>query len=64
MCNLSNDTSQVAATVEASSSVVGLRMTMALIPIIGLVIAVVVFHKKYILTESKLKEIVEELKKR
>ena len=64
VCNLSNDTSQGAATVEASSSVVGLRMTMALIPIIGLVIAVVVFHKKYILTESKLKEIVEELKKR
>ncbi len=64
VCNLSNDTSQGAAAVEASSSVVGLRMTMALIPIIGLVIAVVVFHKKYILTESKLKEIVEELKKR
>ena len=64
VCNLSNDTSQGAATVEASSSVVGLRMTMALIPIIGLVIAVVVFHKKYFLTESKLKEIVEELKKR
>lgn len=64
VCNLSNDTSQGAAAVEESSSVVGLRMTMALIPIIGLVIAVVVFHKKYILTESKLKEIVEELKKR
>lgn len=64
VCNLSNDTSQGAAAVEASSSVVGLRMTMALIPIIGLVIAVVVFHKKYILTESKLKEILEELKKR
>ncbi len=64
VCNLSNDISQGAAAVEASSSVVGLRMTMALIPIIGLVIAVVVFHKKYILTESKLKEIVEELKKR
>lgn len=64
VCNLSNDTSQGAAAVEASSSVVGLRMTMALVPIIGLVIAVVVFHKKYILTESKLKEIVEELKKR
>ena len=64
VCNLSNDTSQGAAAVDASSSVAGLRLTMAFIPIIGLVIAVFVFYKKYILTESKLDEIVEELKKR
>ena len=64
VCNLSDDTSQAAGGVDAASSVVGLRMTMALIPIIGLVIAVIVFYKKYILTESKLNEIEEELKKR
>ena len=64
VCNLSNDTSQGAAAVDASSSVAGLRLTMAFIPIIGLVIAVFVFYKKYILTESKLDEIVAELKKR
>lgn len=64
VCNLSDDTSQAAAAVDAASSVVGLRMTMALIPIIGLVIAVIVFYKKYILTESKLNEIEAELKTR
>ena len=64
VCNLSDDTSQAAAAVDAASSVVGLRMTMALIPIIGLVIAVIVFYKKYILTESKLNEIETELKTR
>ena len=64
VCNLSDDTSQAAVAVDAASSVVGLRMTMALIPIIGLVIAVIVFYKKYILTESKLNEIEAELKKR
>lgn len=64
VCNLSDDTSQAAGVVDAASSVVGLRMTMALIPIIGLVIAVIVFYKKYILTESKLNEIEAELKKR
>ena len=64
VCNLSDDTSQAAAAVDAASSVVGLRMTMALIPIIGLLIAVIVFYKKYILTESKLNEIETELKTR
>lgn len=63
VCNLSNDTSQGVAVVDASSSIVGLRMTMALIPIIGLVIAVVVFYKKYRLTEGRLEEIMAELKK-
>lgn len=63
VCNLSNDTSQGMAVVDASSSIVGLRMTMALIPIIGLVIAVVVFYKKYRLTEGKLEKIMAELKK-
>lgn len=63
VCNLSNDTSQGMAVVDASSSIVGLRMTMSLIPIIGLVIAVVVFYKKYRLTEGKLEEIMAELKK-
>lgn len=63
VCNLSSDTSQAAA-VDASSSIVGLRMTMALIPMIGLVMAVFVFYKKYVLTEGKLEEIVAELKKR
>lgn len=40
----------------------GLRMTMAGIPIIGLLIAVLVFRKKFILTEEKVQEITEQIK--
>ena len=48
----------------AASSKLGLRMTMTIIPIIGLFIAIVVFRKKFILTEEKMEEITEELKSR
>lgn len=41
----------------ADSAKVGLRMTMAVIPIIGLVIAFFFFRKKFILTDDKLKDI-------
>lgn len=37
-------------------------MTMAGIPIIGLLIAVLVFRKKFILTEEKVQEITEQIK--
>ena len=60
--NLSDDTSNAAAGAVAGSSVVGLRMTMTLIPIVGLLIAVFLFHKKYILTEEKVKELAEQVK--
>ncbi|MBQ8325841.1 MAG: MFS transporter [Lachnospiraceae bacterium] len=64
VCNLSDDTSEVAAVVDtATSSVFGLRMTMTVLPIVGLLIAIIVFYKKYILTESKIEEISQELKK-
>ena len=60
LCNLSSETSDAAAATGASgSSVVGLRMTMALFPILLLVIGVIFFHKKYQLTEKRLKEIQE-----
>ena len=61
---LSNDTSDTTAVVEAvaNSSVVGLRMTMTVVPIIGLLIAVFLFHKKYILTDEKVEEIAAEVK--
>lgn len=63
LCNLSDDTTNTAeAAVAAGSSVIGLRMTMTIIPIIGLLIAVFLFHKKYILTEQKVEEIAAELK--
>lgn len=64
VCKLSNDTTDTGAVELAEgSSVIGLRLTMTVIPIIGLLIAVFVFRKKYILTESKVAEIAEQIKK-
>ena len=62
--NLSNDTSDTTAVAEAvaGSSVVGLRMTMTIVPIAGLLIAVFLFHKKYILTDDKVAEIAAAVK--
>lgn len=41
---------------------VGLRMTMAVIPIIGLIIAIIWFRFKFILNDEKLKEINDQIK--
>ena len=60
--NLSDDTSAV--TTAAGSSVVGLRMTMTVIPIFGLLVAVFLFHKKFILTEEKVEEIAAQIKEK
>ena len=55
---ISKDTTEaVAMTVLPESSRMVLRMTMAVIPIIGLVAALIIFVKKYILTDEKLEEI-------
>lgn len=64
VCNLSDDTTQAAEAAGSAASIVGLRMTMAVLPIIGLLIAVVVFYKRYILTEERLEEIAGKLKER
>lgn len=65
ICNLSEDTSQVKNQVEtATSSVIGLRLTMSIVPMVGLLIAVIVFRKKYILSDAKIEEIAQELKER
>ena len=45
----------------AESSKLGLRMTMTILPVIGLAIAIAVFRKKYILTDEKLSEISAQL---
>ncbi|MCM1284470.1 MAG: glycoside-pentoside-hexuronide (GPH):cation symporter [Muribaculaceae bacterium] len=60
LCNLSDDTDAVATA--SGASVVGLRMTMTVIPIIGLLIAVFVFHRRFILTEEKVEEIAAQVK--
>lgn len=62
---LSDDTSNTVEMVEAAtSSVIGLRMTMTVIPIIGIIIATIVFNRKYILTEEKVEEIARLVKER
>jgi len=62
---LSDDTNNTLETVDAAvSSVIGLRMTMTVIPIIGLVIATIIFNRKYILTEEKVEEIARIVKER
>ena len=62
VCNLSDDTSGTAAVQAAGSSVLGLRMTMTVLPIAGLMLAVFLFHRKYILTEQKVEEIAEQIR--
>lgn len=62
VCKLSNDTS--AAAEAAVSSVVGLRMTMTVIPIIGLLIALFLFRKRFILTEETVNEIAAQIKEK
>lgn len=63
LCNLSSDT-ESAAVSAAASSVMGLRLTMTVLPIAGLLTAVFYFHRKYILTEEKVTELAETLKKK
>ena len=59
---MSDDTASAAQA--ATSSVIGLRMTMTVIPIIGLIIATIIFNRKYILTEEKVEEIAGLVKER
>jgi len=61
VCNLSQNTDG-AAVAAAGSSVAGLRLTMTVFPIAGLLVAVFYFRKKYILSEQKVEEIAKEIK--
>ncbi|MBR1758201.1 MAG: MFS transporter [Lachnospiraceae bacterium] len=62
--NLKDDTSDAVAQAASTSSKIGLRMFMTILPIIGLLVAVFLFKKKYILTEEKVEEIAAEVKAR
>lgn len=65
ICNLSKDAeaSVQAANSATESSVIGLRMTMTLLPIVGLLAAVFYFRKHYCLTDEKMAEITAEERK-
>ena len=64
--NISDDTSTVGAakTAVGNSSLLILRLTMTLLPIFGMIIAIILFRKKYILDENKLDEITTTLKEK
>ena len=68
MNNLSNaNTTEADKTVDfaknvAESAKTGLRMTMTIVPIAGLFIAILVFKKKFILSEEKMEEITKQIK--
>lgn len=47
----------------SNASRIGLRTTMTVIPIIGLIVALIWFKKKFILTDKKIEEISKEVKK-
>lgn len=59
---ISNDTSTGAAVALNASSILGLRTTMTVIPVIGLLVAVIIFRKKFILTDEKMDEILNSAK--
>ncbi len=62
---ISDDTSDAAATmIVPTESLMGLRITMTLLPIIGLIIAVLIFKNRYKLTDQRLEKISMELKER
>ena len=58
------DTMANGATAVSNNSVVGLRCVMTILPILVLVIAFLVYKKKYTLSDAKLSEIGEQLAKR
>ena len=64
VCNLSSDTVGAGASKAAASSVAGIRLTMTILPIAGLLAAIVLFHKKYILTEENIEKITAQIKEK
>ena len=64
IANLSDDTSTAVVVEAAGSSVFILRMTMTVIPIAGLLLAVFLFRRKYMLTEQKVEEIAAQIKQK
>ena len=58
---ISADTEAAVTAPVDAGSLMGLRMTMTILPIIGMLIACWVFRKKFLLTEEKLNEILDKL---
>ncbi|MCR5509222.1 MAG: glycoside-pentoside-hexuronide (GPH):cation symporter [Lachnospiraceae bacterium] len=63
-CRINSDKDAAAGMSISAASRTGLRMSMTVIPMFVLFIGLIIFAKKYILTDKKLEEITRELKKR
>ncbi|MCR5837251.1 MAG: glycoside-pentoside-hexuronide (GPH):cation symporter [Lachnospiraceae bacterium] len=62
--NLSSSANETDKAVEiAKSAAFGLRFTMAVVPIVGLAVAILVFKSRYVLNDEKMKSITDELKR-
>lgn len=61
IAKLSEDSSAVVTTAASNESLMVIRLTMTVLPIVGMIIAAIIFSKKYILSEKKMKEISAEL---
>jgi len=64
LIGLQGNTDEGAAVIQSASTLTGLRLLMTLIPILGLITALAVFKKKFILTDEKAEEIALQLKER
>ena len=58
------DVAQLATDSTSGSSLLILRMTMTILPVMGLIAAIIVFARHYILNDAKLAEISQTLKNR
>ena len=54
----------VEAATQTASTLLGMRVIMTMIPILGLVCAIILFKKKYKLTEEKLRDIIREIEQK
>ena len=59
VCNINKDA--INGTKLAASSTIGLRMSMTLIPLVVLIVGLIIFKAKFILTDKKVQEINEQL---
>ncbi len=63
MIGLVGDTSETGAAVaQSASTILGLRLLMTVLPILGLTVAFVFFVKKFTLTDSRVQQIADELR--
>ena len=59
-----DDSTEGLIVAQSASTIVGLRLLMTILPIIGLVAAMIVFHRKFKLTDDRIESMNEELKSR